>query len=253
MEEMGRDREQWFRQFLELPHGIPDEDTFRRIFERLNPGALMKCLQDWLGEMREAGGRRVAIDGKTICGSGKPGEHKAIHMVSAWVNENNLVLGQVATEEKSNEITAIPKLLDLIDVSGDTITIDAMGCQKEIVKKIRAQKAHYVLAVKENQPLLYQEIKEYFEWLDDETTTELPEDVWESEVENGHGRIEQRRIRTVVDTGFLSGKKGWKDLTTIIECRGTRMVGDKTSVSVRYFISDKDIPAEEFGKDIRGH
>ncbi|MDR0758607.1 MAG: ISAs1 family transposase, partial [Treponema sp.] len=229
MEEMGRDREQWFRQFLELPHGIPDEDTFRRIFERLNPGALMKCLQDWQGEMREAG------------------EHKAIPMVSAWVNENNLVLGQLATEEKSNEITAIPKLLDLIDVSGDTITIDAMGRQKEIVKKIRGQKAHYVLGVKENQPLLYQEIREYFEWLDDETTTELHEDVWESGVEKGHGRIEQRRIRTVVDTGFLSGKKEWKDLTTIIECRGTRMVGDKTSVSVRYFISDKDIPAEEFG------
>jgi hypothetical protein len=108
----------------------------------------MKCLQHWLGEMREAGGRRVAIDGKSICGSGKPREYKAIHMVSAWVNEN-------------------------IDVSGDTITIDTMGCQKEIVKKIRAQKADYVLAVKENQPMLYQEIKEYFEYLDDETTKEL--------------------------------------------------------------------------------
>ena len=125
MEEMGRDREEWFRGFLELPYGIPDEDTFRRLFERLNPGALMKCLQNWLGEMSEAGGRLVAIDGKTMCGSGKRGEHKAVHIVSAWVNENNLVLGQVATEEKSNEITAIPELLDLIDISGDTITIDA--------------------------------------------------------------------------------------------------------------------------------
>jgi predicted transposase YbfD/YdcC len=213
----------------------------------------MKCLQNWLGEMSEAGGRRVAIDGKTICGSGKQGEHKAIHIVSAWVNENNLVLGQLATEEKSNEITAIPDLLDLIDVSGDTITIDAMGCQKEIVKKIRARKAHYVLAVKENQPLLHQEIKEYFEYLDEEKTTELPEDVWESEAEKGHGRVEQRRIRTATDIGFLSGKKDWKDITTIIESRGSRTEGEETSVTVRYFISDKDVPAEEYGKDIRGH
>jgi predicted transposase YbfD/YdcC len=253
MEEMGRDREEWFRGFLELPHGIPDEDTFRRIFERLNPGELMKCLQSWLWEKREGGGRRVAIDGKTIRGSGKPGEHKAIHMVSAWVNENSLVLGELATEEKSNEITAIPELLDLIDVGGDTITIDAMGCQKEIVKKIRAKKADYVLAVKENQPILYEQIKEYFEYLDDRQTKELPGDVWESGVEKGHGRIERRRIRTTADIGFLSGKKDWKDLTSIIECRATRMEGDKTTVAVRYFISNKDIPAEEFGKDIRGH
>ncbi|MDR2070364.1 MAG: ISAs1 family transposase [Treponema sp.] len=253
MEEMGRDREEWFRQFLELPHGIPDEDTFRRLFERLNPGELMKCLQSWLGGMREAGGRQVAIDGKTIRGSGKEGEHKAVHIVSAWVNENNLVLGQLATEEKSNEITAIPELLDLIDVSGDTITIDAMGCQKEIVKKIRAKGADYVLAVKENQPVLYGEIREYFAYLDERQTKELPEDVWESGVEKGHGRIEQRRVRTVTDIGFLSGKKDWKDLATVIEVRGRRTAGDETSVTERYFISNKDIPAEEFGKDIRGH
>jgi hypothetical protein len=107
MEETGRDREGWFRQLLELPQGIPEEDPFRRLFERLNPGELMKCLQNWLGWMREAGGRRVAIDGKAIRGSGKEGEHKAAHMVSAWVNENNLVLGPLATEEKSNEIRRV--------------------------------------------------------------------------------------------------------------------------------------------------
>jgi predicted transposase YbfD/YdcC len=253
MEEMGRDREEWFRQFLELPHGIPDEDTFRRIFERLNPAELMKCLQNWLGGMSKAGGRQIAIDGKTIRGSGMEGEHVAVHMVSAWVNENNLVLGQVATEEKSNEITAIPELLDLIDVSGDTITIDAMGCQKEIVKKIRGKKADYVLAVKENQRTLYEEIKEYFEYLDEKQTKELAEDLWESEVEKDHGRIERRRIRTVRDIGFLSGKNDWKDLETIIECRGTRSIGEVTTVTCRYFISNKDGPAEEFGKDIRGH
>jgi predicted transposase YbfD/YdcC len=253
MEEMGRDREEWFRQFLELPHGIPDEDTFRRIFERLNPGELMRCLQSWLGEKSAAGGRQVSIDGKTIRGSGKAGDHKAVHEVSAWVCENNLVLGQLSTEEKSNEITAIPELLDLIDVSGDTITIDAMGCQKEIVKKIRAKEADYVLAVKENQPILYEEIKEYFEYLDGPQTKELPEDVWESDLEKDHGRIEHRRVRTVTDIGFLSGRKDWRDITTVIEVRGRRTVGEVTTAAVRYFISNKDVSAESFGKDTRGH
>jgi predicted transposase YbfD/YdcC len=154
------------------------------------------------------GGRQVSIDGKAICGRGKEGDHKAAHMVRAWVNENNMVLGQLATEEKRNEITAIPELLDLIDVSGDTITIDAAGCQKEIVKKIRAKGADYVLAVKENQPVLCEEIKEYFAYLDDQQTKELPEDVWESGVEKGHGRIEQRRIRTVTDIGFSQREEG---------------------------------------------
>jgi predicted transposase YbfD/YdcC len=253
MEEMGRDREEWFRQFLELPHGIPDEDTFRRIFERINPAELMNCLQNWLGMTGKAGGRHVAIDGKTLRGSGREGDQRAVHIVSAWVNENNLVLGQLATEEKSNEITAIPELLNLIDVKGDTITIDAMGCQKEIVKQIRARKADYVLAVKENQPMLYEEIKEYFEYLDDRQTRTMPEDLWESEVEKDHGRIERRRIRTAKDIGFLSGKGDWKDIRTIIECRGSRTTGDTTTVTNRYFISNKDIPAEELGKDIRGH
>jgi predicted transposase YbfD/YdcC len=121
------------------------------------------------------------------------------------------------------------------------------------VKKIRAKKADYVLAVKENQPILYGEIKEYFACLDDKQTRELPEDLWESEVEKDHGRIERRRIRTATDIGFLSGKKDWKDLITIIECRGTRTTGDTTTVTERYFISNKDVPAEAFGKDIRGY
>ncbi|MDR2662724.1 MAG: ISAs1 family transposase [Treponema sp.] len=253
MEEVGRARETWFRQFLELPNGIPDEDTFRRVFERINPAELMKCLQTWLCHKSESGGRQIGIDGKTIRGSGKQGEHKAIHMVSAWVNKNSLVLGQLATEEKSNEITAIPQLLNLIDVEGDTITIDAMGCQKEIVKKIREKEADYVIAVKGNQPSLYEEIQGYFEYLDGPETKELPEDLWESGPEKDHGRIEKRRIRTVTDIDFLSGKKDFKDLKTIIECRSERTIGESTSVAFRYYISNKDIPADELGEIIRGH
>jgi predicted transposase YbfD/YdcC len=254
MEELGKAWEQWFRKFLELPNGIPDEDTFRRVFERVEPAQLLKCLQQWLAQMNQAGGREINIDGKTIRGSARSGEQKGIHMVSAWVNENNLTLGQLATEAHSNEITAIPLLLDTIDIKGDTVTIDAMGCQTEIAAKIRSKQADYVLAVKENQPVLHEEIKEYFTFLDEkECVKELPEDIWESDLEKDHGRIEKRRIRTACDIGFLTGKKQWKDIKTIIEYRCERTVGEETTTTYKYYISSKDTSADEFGRIIRNH
>jgi len=254
MEELGKAWEQWFRKFLELPNGIPDEDTFRRIFERVQPAQLLECLQQWLAQMGRAGGREINIDGKTIRGSAKAGEQKGIHMVSAWVNEHNLTLGQLATEAHSNEITAIPLLLDTIDIKGDTVTIDAMGCQTEIAAKIRSKQADYVLAVKENQPVLHEEIKEYFEFLDEgKCAKELPEDIWESDFEKDHGRIERRRIRTACDIDFLTGKKQWKDIKTIIEYRCERTVGGETTITYKYYISSKDAFADEFCLIIRNH
>ena len=125
MEDWGLEREDWLRSFLELPHGIPDKDTFRRLFQRLEPQALLRSLNAWLYPSIECGGRGINIDGKTMRGSGKTGEHEALHIVSAWVGEHNLVLGQVATDEKSNEITAIPQVIDMIDIEGDVVTIDA--------------------------------------------------------------------------------------------------------------------------------
>ncbi|MDR2632029.1 MAG: ISAs1 family transposase, partial [Treponema sp.] len=146
MEDFGKAKLDFFKTFLALPNGIPDEKTFARI----DPIELAACLGQWLDEVREAGGREITIDGKTICGSGSKGKgKKAAPMVSAWVGARDLVLGQVATEEKSNEITAIPELLDRLEVTGDTITIDAMGCQREIAEKIREKGADYVLSVKE--------------------------------------------------------------------------------------------------------
>jgi hypothetical protein len=147
MEEFGRDRENWLRGFLELPNGIPDSDTFRRVFERINSIALAKSLHAWLDKTGECGGRSVNIDGKTICGS-KSTEHKAYHVVSAWVSENSVTLGELAVDEKSNEITAIPQLLELIEIEGDIVTIDAIGCQTDIATKIRERKADYVLALR---------------------------------------------------------------------------------------------------------
>jgi predicted transposase YbfD/YdcC len=173
--------------------------------------------------------------------------------VSAWVNEGNLVLGQEKTEEKSNEITAIPKLLDAIEIAGDTVTIDAMGCQTDIARKIRKKQADYVLAVKENHKTLYTEIKEYFEYLDERHCTELPEDLWEGELEKDHGRMERRSLRTVRDIGFISGKDAWEDLQTVIQYRSSRTVGDTTTVTDRYYLSSRDASADWFLKVIRGH
>ena len=129
MEEFGKDREEWLRGFLELPNGIPDSDTFRRVYERVDPNALARSLNAWLDNAGKAGGRSVNIDGKTICGS-KNAKHPAYHVVSAWVSESNITLGELAVSEKSNEITAIPELLELIDIEGDIVTIDAMGCKQ---------------------------------------------------------------------------------------------------------------------------
>jgi predicted transposase YbfD/YdcC len=252
MEEFGKAKQDFFKQFLELPHGIPDDRTFGRIFARIKPAELMHCLYQWLVGVNKAGGREINIDGKTIRGSGRKG-CMAAHMVSAWVGEHNLALGQLKTEEKSNEITAIPELLDSLEITGDTITIDAMGCQTVIASKIRKRGANYVLSVKENQPILYEEIKEYFEDLEQDWGRVLPWDVWRSELEKGHGRTERREVLTSEDIGWLSGKEKWADVKTIILYRGTRTESGETTVSTHYYISNVSASAEEFGGIIRGH
>ena len=253
MEDLGKARYDFFKSFLELTHGIPDSCTFQRVFERVKPNQLMRALQEWLGENSRSGGRVVNIDGKTMRGSGKEGGRSALHVVSAWVGEHNLVLGQVETEEKSNEITAIPELLNSIDVEGDTVTIDAMGCQSEIAAKIRKKKADYILAVKENQPSLYRDIADYFESIEHDRPTVLPDDVWQGGLEKDHGRIEKREVRTVTDLSWLAGKKKWKDLQTIIQYRTTRTVKDKSIQTDHYYISSADRDALDFGKMIRTH
>jgi len=196
IEEFGENREDWLKGFLELPNGIPSADTFGRVLERLDSKALLQCLHEWLEEapLYKSGGRLVNIDGKTIRGSGITGEERpAYHVISAWVHENEMVLGQLDVEEKSNEITAIPLLLDMIDVQGDIITIDAMGCQKEIAGKIRAKGADYVLAVKDNHPTLHEDIKAYFEWAQREPET-IKAERWAGTVEKEHGRIERHTL-----------------------------------------------------------
>lgn len=160
----GEQKQEWLKQFLVLENGIPSHDTINRLFAALNPQELQDCFLDWVQSIAGIShGRIVSIDGKRLCNAGIEGKKAIIHMVGAWSNENNMVLGQVKTEDKSNEITAIPTLLDLLVLEGAIVTIDAMGCQTAIAEKIIDHKADYVLAVKENQGHLLDDIKEAFE------------------------------------------------------------------------------------------
>ena len=251
MEEFGKDREEWLRGFLELPNGIPDSDTFRRVYERVDPNALAKSLNAWLDNPSSSGGRSVNIDGKTICGS-KNTEHPAYHVVSAWVAENHITLGELAVNEKSNEITAIPELLDMIDIDGDIVTIDAMGCQTDIAAKIRAKGADYVLSLKDNQQTLHEDVAEYFDWIERESPKSESYNTWKGKPEKCHGRTETREI-LVAKAAWLEKKEDWTDIQTIIRYRCTREIDGVKSVSARHYVSSFDTSAEDFGKIIRGH
>ena len=203
MEEFGKQREEWLRKFLELPHGIPDSDTFRRVFERINSEALSECLYDRLGGHWEEE-KVIAVERKTIRGS-KSESHKAYHVVSAFAKENQLVLGEIVTEEKSSEITAVPELLNSLNIENSIITADAMSCQKEIVKKIWEGNADYVIGLKNNQPTLLEDISLYFQ----DFARELPGITMK---EKDHGRIEEREYRLLTDLSWLSERKDWAGL-----------------------------------------
>ena len=227
MEDFGNERENWLKTFLELPNGIPDSDTFRRVFERIDPAELSNALYDWLGAEREKRGV-IAIDDKTICGSGNAG-HKAYHVVSAFAAENQITLGEVTVDEKSNEITAIPQLLDLIDVAGTTVTIDAMGCQTDIAKKITNKKADYCLALKGNQTSLHEDVRLYFE--------NLPAEQRAVTKGKGHGRIEKREYFLETDVDWLPQRTDWAKLSAIGAVKSTVFEKEETRTETRYFIT----------------
>jgi len=201
----GRCKLKWFRTFLELPNGIPSHDTFGRVFAALDPSAFEECFMKWIGDLTTASaGRLIAIDGKTIRRSLDFANGKsAVHMVSAWCEANHMVLGQLATDEKSNEITAIPELLKLLDISGSVITIDAAGCQKKIAEQIVDQGGHYILQLKGNQGTLHDETISLFENC---LTDDCRGIAYSSAVtiDKGHGRIEERRICATSDIAWFA-------------------------------------------------
>jgi predicted transposase YbfD/YdcC len=251
----GRCKLKWFKTFLELPNGIPSHDTFGRVFAALDPAAFEECFMKWIAALTTASaGRLVAIDGKTIRRSLDAANGKAaIHMVSAWCAANHMVLGQLATDAKSNEITAIPELMRLLDLSGAVVTIDAAGCQKKIAQQIVDQGGHYILQLKGNQGSLHDETVMLF----DQCLTDDCRGIAYSTaatVDKGHGRIEERRIWATTDVAWFAERDKWKNLRSLIRVQAKRTVGQDTSTEYRYYISD--LPADNASgllAYIRGH
>ena len=240
MEMFGRAKEDWLRKYLKLPGGIPSHDTFGRVLSAIDPMAFAECFVDWTSALHSATkGEVIALDGKTIrhsfdAATGK----KALHMVSAWASENGLALGQVKVDSKSNEIKAIPKLLEMIDISGHIITTDAMGCQREIAGIITEKKGDYVFCLKGNQESLHEEVKYFFDEAKAADFEDVEHSYFES-VEKDHGRIEIRRAWVVEDDAirWLEKEDQWPGLKSIAAIESERRIGGKTTVETRYFIS----------------
>ena len=253
----GKSKEEWFRTFLELPHGIPSHDTFGDVFSRLDPEQFQRCFMEWTQAMADLlPGEVVAIDGKTVRRShDRSAGKRAVHLVSAWASANTLTLGQVKTEEKSNEITAIPQLLQLLELKGCLVTIDAMGCQKEIAQGILDRGADYVLAVKENQGRLYDDVRDLFAGAEEFGYAGVPHD-YATTLNKGHGRIERRECWAISDPlslEYRSTGQSWPELRSVIKVVGHRDTDQGAAVQARYYISSLDSSAERLLAAIRAH
>lgn len=264
----GHARTAWFRTFLALPHGIPSHDTFGRVFARLDPGAFARCFQAWVATVATLSrGEVVALDGKTVRGSGRltgvgAAREGALHLVSAWASDAGVTLGQVATPAKGNELTALPELLALLDVTGAVVTIDAIGCQTALATQIRAQGADYLLAVKGNQPWLHARITaamanaEAHAWRRD--THPVPHSE-ATTVEKDHGRLETRRVTAVPADALLVDRAAWADLASVVRVDATRqrvLPGGRAApgrTETRYYITSLPPEAVRLGAVVRRH
>jgi predicted transposase YbfD/YdcC len=254
IETFGEEKLDWLRKYFPFVNGVPSHDCIRMVLISLSPKALQGCFARWMQAVVEvAKGEGVAIDGKTIRRSFDRAEGLGpIHMVSAWAKRNGVSLGQMKTDAKSNEITAIPVLLGLLELRGCIVTIDAMGCQREIAAKIREQGADYVLAVKKNQKELHQTLEDYFETAHQAGYRAVPLERWE-EVDSGHGRVEVRRYQLVPDLRTLPKPEQWKDLQGIARVEGERHLGDRVSTEVRYYITSFGQDVGRLAEAVRGH
>lgn len=254
VELFGRRRQDWLRQFLELPHGVPSHDTFGRVFARLSAEAFQQQFAEWMQAVFERShGEVIAIDGKRLRRSYDKASNKAaIHMVSAWAQANRVVLGQVKTDSKSNEITAIPNLLKLLDIQGCIVTIDAMGCQRAIAAQIKARQGDYVFALKGNQSQLHEDVVAYFDYAQRRQFADLESDYHET-IEKGHGRVEVRRYWTITSLDGLEGKDKWAGLNLIGKVESERHVDGQISRETRYYIASLENNAQRFAHAVRGH
>lgn len=257
IELFGKSKQDWLAKFLGLPNGIPSHDTFGRVFSRLDPDKFRSCFMDWVAAISQiTRGQVVAIDGKTVRGSHDKANGKdAIHMVSAWASANHLVLGQTKVNDKSNEIVAIPVLLELLELSGCIVTIDAMGCQTGIAQQIISKGADYVLALKENQGSLYEGVKDSFNCGYRSGFEDVEHDYYEV-VNKGHGRIETRRCWSISadeELDYVDEHKRWPGLSSVVMVTSEREVGDQVSVETRYYISSLKGSARKLLEATRTH
>lgn len=253
----GTSRLAWFRTFLELANGIPSHDTFGRVFARLDPEAFAQAFLNWTQAIRDVlQAEVIAIDGKTLRRSHDKGLGKgAIDMVSAWATANHLVLGQRKTAEKSNEITAIPELLRVLDVAGCIVTIDAMGCQTKIVETIVERGGDYIIAVKANQPRLYDDLQTMFRDAHATQFRDIAHDFHQT-VEKDHGRIETRRCWTIAEPRYLTylnTPQVWKHLRTVVMVEAERQLGATSTLETRYFIASLENNAPLALSAVREH
>jgi predicted transposase YbfD/YdcC len=254
IEDFGHEREAWLQQFLELPGGIPSHDTFNRVLCLLDPVQFQACFLRWMHAVAEAtAGEVVAIDGKALRRSFDKGAAKrAIHMVSAWATENGVVLGQRKVDIKSNEITAIPELLDLLALKGCIVTIDAMGCQRTIAEKILDQGADYVLALKGNQPTLEAAVERFFV-SGPEAEAHRATSAYTEQTEQGHGRVETRCAWISEELNADLTAAAWPGLRSIGMVEATRTLGGETSVEQRFYLSSLPPEAPQFAQAVRKH
>ncbi len=259
IEDYAHAKEEWLKTFLELPGGIPSNDTYRRLMTRMRPEKLEEAYRQWvLPYVGSCIGKHIAVDGKTICAasnyrlSNEETAEGKLHIISAWVREDGISLGQIKTDEKSNEITAIPKMLENMDIKGSVVTIDAMGCQADIAKTIIRGEANYLLALKKNQPSLYESVEEYFKWARTEPIEkrQLKEYSYE---EHEHGRHVHRKVEVCNDVSWIETVREWKQLSSIVcVTRKGEREGRQTEETA-YYISSREWEAEEVSKYIQGH
>lgn len=257
VENFGHQKEAWLRQYLALPNGIPSHDTFGRLFARIDPEAFQKGFLAWVRAIHElTQGQVIAVDGKQLRGShDQANGQRAMYLVSAWATANHLVLGQRKVADKSNEITAIPELLHLLEIQGCVITIDAIGTQTKIAKQIIQAGADYVLAVKENQERLYQDIVALFEYDQQQDFQDAPY-TYAKTVNKNHGRMEIRQCWATSDTDYLTtirGNEKWAGLQSILRVAAERVVNGQASMEVRYYISSLKTGADKLLQATRGH
>ena len=254
MHDLAEGGEEQLRTILELPHGVPCADTFRRVLSAVDRAAFRDVFIAWARELCEStAGKLVAIDGKTVRGSfaGKTGQG-ALHLVNAWVRENAMVLGQYATDVKSNEITAIPELIKLLDLRGAVVSIDAIGCQKGIAQCIVEKHADYIFGLKSNQPTLHQEVISAF---DEPTCAALGRDAasFHESADKGHGRNELRRVWVMREVAWLTRSEQWPNLRSLVLVESERTLRGQTSRERRAYISSLEASAERFSSLVRGH